>query len=133
MVSKRVCWIRTSMGFHTLDQSDQERINNMDQEHVVSFEGCDTLRTIGVAWFVSYAYHKHYDNKHSAWKNPKFSKLSIQSRSRSYDNSQQHHTRWLHEVLKMQQLDKHRNYCGLNSSQIQAMAAEILIKMYRQG
>jgi hypothetical protein len=97
-----------------------------------TFEGSEILRKMGVAWFVSYAYYNHIDDKHLSWKNSKFSELSIQSRSSGYNKSIQYHFAWLYEVTKMQQLNKHKNFCGLESTQIKIMAAEIILKMLRQ-
>jgi hypothetical protein len=104
----------------------------MNKSHDFNFDGGEILTKIGAAWFVSYAYYNHIDNKHLSWRNPKFSELSVNSRTSNYNNSKKYHIGWLHEVTKMRQLDKHKNKCGLQSTQIQIMAAEILIKMYRQ-
>ena len=101
----------------------------MAKGHDFNFEGGEILSKIGAAWFVSYAYYNYVDNKHSAWKNSKFSDLSVQSRTSNYNKSERYHIKWLSEVLNMQQLDKHGNYCGLQSTQIQKMAAEILLKV----
>ena len=104
----------------------------MNKGHDFNFEGGEILTKIGAAWFVSYAYYNYVDKKHLAWKNPKFSDLSVQSRTSNYNKSTKFHLGWLHEVTRMQQLDKHVNKCGLHSTQIKEMAAEILLKMYRQ-
>ena len=101
----------------------------MKNSHDFNFEGGEILTKIGAAWFVSYAYYNYIDDKHLSWKNPKFSELSKQSRTSNYNKSKHYHIAWLHEVMKMKQLDKHGNYCGLKSTQIQIMAAEILLKM----
>jgi hypothetical protein len=104
----------------------------MAKGHEFSFEGGELLTPIGAAWFVSHAYYEYVDKNHVNWKNPKFSELSVQSRTSNYIKSKQYHMGWLYEVLKMQQLDKHKNFCGLHSTKIKEMAAEILLKMLRQ-
>jgi len=101
----------------------------MAKGHDFGFEGGKILRKICVAWFVSYAYYNHIDDRHLSWKNSKFSNLSINTRVSNFDRSIQYHEGWLREVLKMQQLDKHKNKCGLKSSQIKAMATDILNKI----
>lgn len=104
----------------------------MSTGHEFNFEGGEILRSIGAARFVSHAYYIYIDNKHRSWNNHEFSRLSVQSRTNNYNKSKQYHIGWLNEVLKMQQLDKHKNKCGLKSTQIKIMAAEILLKIYSQ-
>jgi hypothetical protein len=101
----------------------------MNKGHDFNFIGGDILSKIGAAWFVSYAYYNHVDDNHLAWSNSRYSKLSIDSRAHSYNKSKEYHFEWLNEVLKMTQLDKHKNKCGLVSTQVKTMAAEILLKM----
>ena len=107
--------------------------NYIAKEHDFNFEGGEFLTKIGAAWFVSFAYYEYIDKKHVNWKNRKFSELSVQSRTSTYNKSKKYHIGWLNEVLNMQQLDKHQNYCGLHSNQIKAMAAEILLKSSQHG
>ena len=101
----------------------------MNKGHDFKFIGGDILSKIGAAWFVSFAYNNYIDKKHIAWKNQSFSNLSIQSRKNNYNKSTEYHYDWLLEILKMTQLDKHKNKCGLSANQIQSMAKEILKKI----
>lgn len=103
----------------------------MAKGHEFNFEGGELLTPIGAAWFVSFAYHEYVDKNHVNWKNPKYSPLSVQSRTNNYNRSKQYHMGWLYEVLKMQQLDRQKNFCGLHSTKIKEMAAEVLLKMLR--
>lgn len=104
----------------------------MAKGHEFNFEGGELLTPIGAAWFVSFSYYEYIDPNHLNWKNSRFSKYSVQSRISRYNSSKQYHMRWLNEVLNMQQLDKHKNFCGLHSSEIKKMAAEILLKILHQ-
>jgi len=104
----------------------------MAKGHDFNFEGGEILSKIGAAWFVSFSYFNYVDHKHLAWKNPKFSDLSVQQRTNNYNKSKQYHVIWLNEVLDMKQLDKHKNICGLHSTKIKEMADAILLKILNQ-
>ena len=51
------------------------------------------------------------------------------SRINVFDRTSEYHYFWLTKVLDMQQLDKHKNFCGLESSEIIKMAATIIVKL----
>lgn len=101
----------------------------MATSHTFHFEGGEYLTKMGAAWFVSYKYHQVIDKNHMNWNNEKYSELSITSRINVFDRTSEYHYFWLTKVLDMQQLDKHINFCGLESSEIIKMAATIIVKL----
>lgn len=103
--------------------------NIMGNSNSFKFEGGEYLTTIGAAWFVSYKYFKVIQKQHLNWNSTKYSELSIKSKVNNFNRTGKYHYLWLTKVLEMQQLDKHKNYCGIDSATIKKMAAEILIKI----
>jgi len=93
--------------------------------HNFNFDGGEILSRIGAAWFVSYAYHDLIDKTFMAW-DCDITEKSLCSRKSKYNNSTFYHKAWLQEVLKMEQLDKHKNKVGLRSTEIKKMAKKIL-------
>lgn len=96
--------------------------------HDFNFEGGEVLSKIAAWWFVSYAYYNFVDNNHLAWQ-ASVTLNSLNSRRSKYNTSLRYHKDWLNEVLKMEQLDKHKNSAGLTSSQIKDMAKKVLQKI----
>lgn len=100
----------------------------MKKGHDFNFDGGEILSKIAAWWFVSYAYHNCVDENHKAWQ-LKITKNSLNSRRSKFNNSTEYHNDWLNEVLRMEQLDKHKNSGGLTSSQIKNMAEKVLEKI----
>ncbi|MGI6593704.1 MAG: hypothetical protein ACOX24_01275 [Christensenellales bacterium] len=98
------------------------------RNHNFSFDGGEILSRISAAFFVSYAYYEKIDSSHIAWKEAPYTENSRNSRLSKYRNSRHYHEGWLHEVMKMEQLDRVPNKCGLNSYQIKDMAFQLLNK-----
>lgn len=99
----------------------------MDKSHNFNFEGGEILRSITAWWLVSYTYYEEVDKNHKNWE-AKLKKSSVVTRKSKYNKSKHYHKQWLLEVLKMSDLDKHKNLGNLNGDEIKKMAELILKK-----
>lgn len=83
------------------------------------------LRSMGVAWFVSYAYYNHVDKSHDNWQRAN----TVAMRKSFYASTTEHHVAWLREVLDMRPAGLSRNTIGLGTAEIKDMARRTLSKM----
>lgn len=83
------------------------------------------LRSMGVAWFVSYAYYIHVDKSHDNWQRTN----TVAMRKRFYASTTEHHVEWLREVLDIHPAGPSRNTIGLSTAEIKDMARRTLAKM----
>src|SRR5690554_5001477 len=99
----------------------------MAKGHDFNFEGGELLSKITSWWLVSYKYHLEIDRTHNNW-SEKLSDKSISSRKSQYIKSRQYHKKWLIEITKMNDLDKHKNSGNLSGSEIKCktMARELI-------
>lgn len=97
----------------------------MAKGHDFNFEGGELLSKIAAWWLVSYKYHLEIDRTHNNW-SEKLSDKSLSSRKSQYIKSRQYHEKWLIEITKMNDLDKHKNSGNLSGSEIKTMARELI-------
>ena len=83
------------------------------------------LHSMGVAWFVSYAYYIHVDKSHDNWQRTN----TVAMRKRFYASTTEHHVEWLREVLDIRPAGLSRNTIGLSAAEIKDMARRTLAKM----
>lgn len=83
------------------------------------------LRSMGVAWFVSYAYYNHVDKSHDNWQRTN----TVAMRKSFYASTTEHHVEWLREVFDMRPAGLSRNTIGLSTAEIKDMARRTLAKM----
>lgn len=93
--------------------------------HPFNFNGGENLTTIGATWFVSYAYYKHIDNSHIAWKNVK----TVNSRISVFNRTAVHHKYWLYKIVQMNDENLNKNTIGLNATDIKKMANILISKL----
>jgi len=86
--------------------------------HDFKFVGGNKLRSICATWFVSYCYHKYYDNSHSSWKNAG----AVDTRIKHFDSSTDFHKDWIKEVLVMNNNLLNTNKIGICASLTKIMA-----------
>ncbi|MBN3489884.1 hypothetical protein JV173_00005 [Acholeplasma equirhinis] len=103
----------------------------MAKRHDFNFEGGEILSKIAAWWLVSYKYYLEIDAEHFNW-SKNLTDNSINSRKSNYERSTQYHEKWLKEVLKMNQLDKHKNSGNLSGNEIKSMARELIKKLENQ-
>lgn len=85
----------------------------------------EKLRSMGVAWFVSYAYYNHVDKSHDNWQRTN----TVAMRKSFYASTTEYHVGWLREVLDMRPAGLSRNTIGLGTAEIKDMARRTLAKM----
>lgn len=90
--------------------------------HRYSFQGADYLNSMGLSWFVSYAYYTYVDKTHRNWeKHPE--RCSI------FENSRSFHQIFLEEIRKANPALLERNGIGLTGNHVICMVKEILTKL----
>lgn len=97
----------------------------MAKGHDFNFDGGEILSKIAAWWLVSYMYYLEIDDSHKNW-SLKLTEQSINSRKNQFMKSKEYHQLWLMEILKMNQLDKHKNSGNLSSNEIKKMALELI-------
>ncbi|MDY2776864.1 MAG: hypothetical protein SOU51_00570 [Collinsella sp.] len=83
------------------------------------------LQSMGVAWFVSYAFYNYVDKSHDNWQRTN----TVTMRKSFYASSIEHHAEWLRQVPSMRSASLSRNTIGLSAEEIKNMAKEILNQM----
>ena len=92
------------------------------KKHDYNLIAGDSLRRMGVAWFVSYLYYKKLDGTHGNWRKVSTTDLRI----REFDKTQKYHRIWLEEVLSMGESKLDKNSIGLIGADVKAMAKALL-------
>lgn len=90
--------------------------------------GGDILYGIGLAWFVSYAYHNTVDRNEKSWNSNKLTANSRLSRRTKYNDGRRYHHDWLLYVLSSSdnKLSTPTSKIGLSAFEIKRMASELL-------
>lgn len=90
--------------------------------HGFEFAGGDMLTTIGVTWFVSFAYCESVDRSHRNWERV----TTAANRKATFERSREYHRLWLEEVAHMNPKQLSRNTIGVAPSDCKAMARDVL-------
>jgi hypothetical protein len=83
----------------------------------------DPLKSMGVSWFVSYAYYTHIDKSHDNWER---NIRTVKERTGVFNRTSQYHKLWLKEIICMNENRLRTNKIKLSSKQVKEMARELL-------
>ena len=102
------------------------RRDTRSRSHAFAFYGGEFLGKMGVAWFVSYAYHEHVDAAHENWNRT----ATAIGRIRRYNNTFSYHRYWLDKVMTMNDQNLAKNTIGLTPREVKDMANVVMARTW---